>query len=64
MFKYLWVIIPISIVLCLIVMGSLLYVLSKQETRTVRIDCTWAEIQPDIPPKAREECRKKLNGRI
>ena len=24
----------------------------------VRIDCTIAEISPDIPPKAKEECRK------
>jgi len=45
-------------------MGSLFYVVAKQENRTVRYDCTWAEISPDIPPKVKEECRKKLSGRI
>ena len=22
-------------------------------------DCTWAEISPDIPPKVKEECRRR-----
>jgi hypothetical protein len=26
--------------------------------RKIKIDCTWAEISPDIPPQAREECRR------
>lgn len=57
-----WLVIPV--VVYIIMIGSLFYVLAKQENRTVRIDCTWVEIQPDIPPKAREECRKKRSGRI
>jgi hypothetical protein len=56
-----WLVIPVVVY---IMIGSLFYVLAKQENRTVRIDCTWVEIQPDIPPKAREECRKKRSGRI
>jgi hypothetical protein len=44
--------------------GSIFYILAQQENKTVRIDCTWVEISPDIPPKAKEECRKKLSGRI
>lgn len=62
MFKYFWLVVPVVVYIMFI--GSLFYVLSKQENRTVRIDCTWIEIQPDIPTKIREECRKKLSGRI
>lgn len=45
-------------------MGFLFYIMTKQENKTVRYDCTWVEISPDIPPKVKEECRKKLSGRI
>jgi hypothetical protein len=62
MFKYFWLIIPA--VVYVIMVGSLFYVVSKQENRTVRIDCTWVEISPDMSPKVKEECRKKLSGRI
>jgi hypothetical protein len=62
MFKYIWLIIPA--VVYVILVGSLFYFVSKQENRTVRIDCTWVEISPDMPPKVKEECRKKLSGRI
>ena len=62
MFKYFWMVIPV--VVYIIMIWSLFYVVAKQENRTVRIDCTWAEISPDIPLKAKEECRKKLSGRI
>jgi hypothetical protein len=34
-----------------------IFVIVKQP-REKRIDCTWAEISPDIPIKAKEECRK------
>lgn len=64
MSKYFWVILPISSAFYLIVLGYIFYVISQQENRTVRIDCTWVEISPDIPPKAKEECRKKRSGRI
>jgi len=62
MFKYFWLVIPA--VAYVIMIGSLFYVLAKQENRTIRYDCTWVEISPDIPPKVKEECRKKLSGRI
>jgi hypothetical protein len=64
MFKFdsYWLIIPVAVYL--IMMGSLFYVVANQESRTVRIDCTWVEISPDIPLKAKEECRKKRSGRI
>jgi hypothetical protein len=62
MFKHIWLIFPVAVYI--IMMGSLFYVVAKQENRTVRIDCTWVEISPDIPPKAKEECRKKLSGRL
>ena len=29
-----------------------------EQPRVKRIDCTWVEISPDIPVKAKEECRK------
>lgn len=32
-------------------------------TRTVRIDCSIAEISPDIPVWAKEECRKLRSGK-
>lgn len=62
MFKYIWLIIPA--VVYVILVGSIINHVSKQEHRTVRIDCTWVEISPDMPPKVKEECRKKLSGRI
>jgi hypothetical protein len=31
---------------------------------TVVYNCTWAEISPDIPPKVKEECRKRNVERI
>jgi hypothetical protein len=61
MFKYFWLVIPL-VVLCM--MGFLFYIMTKQENKTVRYDCTWVEISPDIPPTVKEECRKKLSGRI
>ena len=64
MFKFdtFWLILPVIVYVTM--MGSLFYVLAKQENRTIRIDCTWAEISPDMPPKIKEECRKRLSGRI
>jgi hypothetical protein len=31
---------------------------------TVVYNCTWVEISPDIPPKVKEECRKRNAERI
>jgi hypothetical protein len=64
MFKFdsYWLIIPVAVYL--IMMGSLFYVVANQESRTVRIDCTWSEISPDFTPEIRELCRKARSGRI
>lgn len=35
----------------------LLFLLPKHGE--VVYNCTWAEISPDIPPKIKEECRKR-----
>jgi hypothetical protein len=39
---------------------SILYWTMTQPRTYVRIDCSIAEISPDIPPKAKEECRKRF----
>jgi len=53
-----------AIVAILLQAAIVYWAVKEQSKTTVRIDCTWAEISPDIPPKAKEECRKKLSGRI
>jgi hypothetical protein len=51
--------------LALIVMMVLVISLAKQaDNRTIRIDCSIAEISPDIPVEAKELCRKHRSGRI
>jgi hypothetical protein len=62
MFKYFWLIVPV--IVYIIMMGSLFYVVAKQERRTIRIDCTWVEISPDFTNEMRELCRKARSGRI
>lgn len=62
MFKYFWLVVPV--VVGIIMIGSLFYVVAKQERRTIRIDCTWAEISPDFTTEMRELCRKARSGRI
>lgn len=39
---------------------GLFYWTATQPRTYVRIDCSIAEISPDIPPKAKEECRKRF----
>ena len=34
------------------------WVLMNYKPQPVKIDCRIAEISPDIPPKAREQCRR------
>lgn len=36
--------------------GALYFYLPKP--KEVVYNCTWSEINPDIPPKVKEECRK------
>ena len=36
----------------------LFFVLPTNKPEGVWIDCTWAEISPDMHPKIKEECRK------
>jgi len=62
MSKYFWLVIPV--IAYIIMMGSLFYVVAKQESRTIRIDCTWSEISPDFTTEMRELCRKARSGRI
>jgi len=62
MFKYFWLVAPV--IVGIIMIGSLFYVVAKQESRTIRIDCTWAEISPDFTTEMRELCRKARSGRI
>jgi len=54
-----------GVILAMLLQVAIIYwVVDPQSKTTVRIDCTWVEISPDIPLKAKEECRKKLSGRI
>jgi hypothetical protein len=54
-----------GVILAMLLQVAIIYwAVDQQSKTTVRIDCTWAEISPDIPLKAKEECRKKLSGRI
>jgi hypothetical protein len=49
----------------LIAMMVLVITLARHaDERTIRIDCTIAEISPDIPVEAKELCRKHRSGRI
>jgi len=54
----------VGVILAMLLQVAIIYWAVQQSKTTVRIDCTWAEISPDIPLKAKEECRKKLSGRI
>jgi len=52
----LWIIAPIATG---ILMFVLLFVeIYKQEHRTIRYNCSLAEISPDFPLTVKEECRK------
>jgi hypothetical protein len=60
MSRLLIIVLPISFVI-----GIWFIVLSSMPKHgTIRIDCTWAEISPDMPTKIKEECRKARSGRI
>ena len=52
-----------SIVLVIMMVG-ILYLARSADNRTIRIDCSVAEISPDIPVEAKELCRKHRSGRI
>jgi hypothetical protein len=43
---------------------TLFYVIMTNQPRTVIYNCSIAEISPDFPPKAREECRKLRADKI
>lgn len=43
----------------LVLLGNRMPDLLNPSPRTVRIDCSIAEISPDIPVWAKEECRKQ-----
>jgi hypothetical protein len=42
----------------------LFYAIMTNQPRTVIYNCSIAEISPDFPPKAREECRKLRADKI
>jgi hypothetical protein len=42
----------------LVIYVTLFYAIIVNQPRTVMYNCSIAEISPDFPPKAREECRK------
>ena len=62
MSKYIWLIIPP--VVFVIMIGTLIWAARQADKRTIRIDCSIAEISPDIPVEAKELCRKYRSGRI
>lgn len=47
-----------SFIICATALLFALYFSVTMRPQYVKIDCTIAEISPDIPPKAKEECRK------
>ena len=48
----------------LIAMSFIVYLARSADHRTIRIDCSIAEISPDVPVEAKELCRKARSGRI
>ena len=38
--------------------------LPARQSEGVWVDCTWAEINPDMPPKIKEECRKLRSKKL
>jgi hypothetical protein len=55
---------PLLIVLICLPLGFCLTYFTLPRHGKVVYNCTWVEISPDIPPKIKEECRKKLAERI
>lgn len=48
----------------LVILGNRVPDVLNPSPRTVRIDCSIAEISPDIPVWAKEECRKARMGQL
>jgi len=49
-----------EILIIIILFGLLLVSISLNMEDQKVIDCRWAEISPDMPVSAQEECRKNL----
>lgn len=62
MFKYIWLVFPA--VVFILMMSVLVWTARQADQRTIRIDCSIAEISPDIPVEAKELCRRYRSGRI
>jgi hypothetical protein len=62
MFKYFWLFLPF--VILILMMTAILHVAVQADKRTIKYDCSIAEISPDFPIQVKEACRKKLSGRI
>lgn len=62
MYNYTWLAIPPLILI--VVFCALGYMVIQTDNRTIRYDCSIAEISPDFPVEVKNACRKKLSGRI
>lgn len=62
MFKNPWLFAPV--VVFVLMMTALVWTARQADKRTIRIDCSIAEISPDVPVEAKELCRKMRSGRI
>jgi len=51
------------IILSLIALCSITYNLSKKEPKMIRIDCSVAEFNPEIPNEIRKACRDLRNAK-
>jgi hypothetical protein len=64
MSRLIYLIPPIVSILFLVVIISFARIADRREDRTIRYDCSIAEISPDFPVEVKNACRKKLSGRI
>lgn len=49
------------IILMILVIASIACMFIQPDRSAVFYDCRIAEISPDVPPKVKEECRKKMS---
>lgn len=54
--------IPSAVLIAMMVL--VISLAERADRRTIRIDCSIAEISPDVPVEAKELCRKHRSGRI
>ena len=49
------------VILMILVIASIAAAFIQPDRTAIVYDCRVAEISPDVPPKVKEECRKKLS---